>query len=1464
MADVCRRCAAAVALLPGLALFGWRTAPVCAQPAGVPENPVFVNESIAAGEALARARENLASGNIDQAVRLLQRVLDDDAAAGGAHAAGGLVQSTSDPMLYLPVREVVHQLLLNDAALLERYRASQERQGADDLAAGRVRLVEHTRFLTGAGFEAALALAGEQVEASQFWAAWSTVAPLRTHPDTLGDSGKARAAATRAARLATTIARYIDSAAIAGLARAWSEQAGVNQVAPAPISGPPRPTVISPLVQQATPAIDSLVSRPVASTPFGLREAPGTWRANSGGRHSPESLPPWGRDLRIMPTLSGDTVVVASPRGVFAFDRLTLNQRWRLDARTLLGLEADPDEQEPNQGRARAGLRSYDDVASVAVRGPWVLAGISGESRDEEQDLIIAIDGPTGRVRWSRWSGQIDPTLFRARLRGPIVLEGDVAIVSFRKELRERRLGAALYLAGLSLEDGSTRWTSLVGSIGALPFTPSAPVTDGGLVSDGVYLRSDRMGLLAAYIAGTGRPVWVRRFAGEVPGASTSGSSWHMQLPVVCGSRAIVLTPDRRQMVAVEIATGAVAWRADDQRIGQALYVLGLGDDRLALVGDESVRFVEAQAPAASPPRTARFEAPGIRGRVVAAGRGLLVPLVGAVARIDPDLSADQAGSPEKPVVVPIDDSGSLISDGGQLLVADDTRLHSYLSWEAGDRLLSDRIKAAPADTAAAIALTEFAYRAGRHERVLFAADAAVAALRASAISAADLAETVEPDRRHLLAALRTMIAATLRETAGAPASAPGTLSPQLLMGVLERFSAMARTSEETAAHRFYLGRAHERAGRFAEAVTVYQSVLASADLCAAMWQGERLGIRADAEATRRLESILAAHGRAVYAAADREFTTTLAAAAPASTATDLEQIARRYPVAGGAPALWLRVAALYRTQDRPRAAARALETGLQTAQRLPDAPPAIVGELAGELVANLRERSLVVAAAETLYEVRSRFPGLTLSRTGASPVDAAALAAELGRLADIAHRWPAVGPPQREGIESFMGWTIVEPAIRPSLGTAPPALMLRHDDGRMMLLSAGRELEGPMASVWSAAADADTAELVRMENSAALLFLATPAGGVLQRIEVPTGAVAWRTRAFGTHFAGPDGGGVIEPGPRLPGGSLQAQAADRIRTPLDGTRPSSELLVCTDDRSISLVERGGRAVVFDSDSGSTLWAAGLPIARVFDCDVAGSILAIAGERDVRRADGSVSGSTPMLLIVDARTGRVLHEIEPTTGQIRWLRLSTRGDLVLGCSGGLCSIDPENGQVNWLNADPPASGSLRAWALGQSLLLVASDRSLWSISFSTGAIRAIALRRGEEESVRIETSSEPQAYALDNGALALCSPKGLLIIDRDGNVVGGDALASEDTLVGPVPADRLVATLDAGVASRMPANEAGLVYALHLLESGTGRLLSSTPLALGEPPSKLTLLPGRIAITAGRTTVVYRAPSAER
>ena len=89
-----------------------------AQPDGTRDNPVFVNDSPAASDALVRAQENVAGGNLDQAVRVLQKLLDEDPWA--------LVPSVADPTLFVCVRSRVHELLLGDQELLALYRRVQE------------------------------------------------------------------------------------------------------------------------------------------------------------------------------------------------------------------------------------------------------------------------------------------------------------------------------------------------------------------------------------------------------------------------------------------------------------------------------------------------------------------------------------------------------------------------------------------------------------------------------------------------------------------------------------------------------------------------------------------------------------------------------------------------------------------------------------------------------------------------------------------------------------------------------------------------------------------------------------------------------------------------------------------------------------------------------------------------------------------------------------------------------------------------------------------------------------------------------------------------------------------------------------------------------------------------------------------------------------------------------------------
>lgn len=1492
-----------VAMASACAALALWASPARAQAVGVPENPVFVNEALAATDALARALEHAASGNLDQAVRLIQRVLDDDALgtggvpgpmAGGevpsalvpasvaavSRVVGGLAQSPTDPMLYVSVRDRAEQILRSNPVLLERYRAAQGPLAQEMLAAGGATgpggpaaggrggaggvggfagsvasaTVERTRFLTAAGLDAALQIAGELMERAQFEAAFDALRRIDTHPDRA-----TREHAPRAARLAAELARYLPTPGVRELAERWAAQADAPVGVPGePILGPARAPMLSPMGQQQSAEIVGLVPRAVSTAQFASIERNDRARFNSGsgtnlprGITSIEQLPPIGRDLSVMPLVSGDRVFVSSGTALRAFDRLTLLPVWDVRVASLLGQDDRPDA-EAEAGRLAQ--RMTEDVSSLAARAGLVVAAVPGDSgnREDEQDLVAALDASSGRVRWARWASQIDPQLVRGRVRGPVLLQGDTAVVSIRKDLRERRLGAALYLAGLNVDDGSTRWVALVGSVGALPFARGNPLTDGGTLADGVVYRSDRMGLIGAYVAATGHPLWVRRIASEVmdAGALTDMPTWHMHMPVVVADRVYALSPDRRQLLVIDRATGELVWHVTHDTRYSVRYLLAVGS-RLAMVEPDAVSiFTPGLTPQESSPiERVTFEQVGaIRGRVVAADGKLLVPVIGGVEIIDPD---QPYASRQR---VPLDDSGSLVADAGRLLVADDARLHSYLTWEAGERLLGERIATSTADASAALALAEFAHRAGHPERILSALDAARGAIHSATLPgvAPNVAQAAEGERTRLVRVLRRFIADSL-----APVPRGGDARPaipaDLRLALIERLGSVASTPDERVAHLLLQSRAQELAGSDAEAVASCSAVLASTELSQAVWEGDRVSVRADAEATRRLEDLLARRGRTVFSKIDVEFDKALAAllGPRPPTAKDapldpdvLETLARRYPLAPGTPALWGRVAALYATLGRPRAAARALEMGLHSAERMPDAPPSAVGELAADLITNLRDRNLFMAAQEILRRTRSRFPGLALGRPG-TPLDAGRLSDELARLVGASQRWPAVGTPVPQPLpDVFTGWAIVEPAIKASYGIAPLGLVLRHEDGRVALVAPeGQEPGAKLASVWSAGSDNDPVELVRLERDAATFFLAA-SGGVLKRIETAGGLMSWSTRPFAQHFEGP----------------APYTRNEVFKTPAEGTRRYSELIVCTDGRTTALVERSGRTVAYDGDSGATLWAGALPLARVFDSDVAGSTLIVAGERDQRRADGSVTGTLATILVVDARTGRVVHEVEPTVGPIRWLRMTNRGDVMVGGQLGVLAIDPESGQTIWTNTDAPAAAALRAWALGQSLLLVSADRSLWSLALSTGVAHPVA-SMGPNERTMIETSADPQAYAIADGGLALCSSRGLAIIDHDGNQIGGDALASEDALVGPVPADGLLVTIDSGSASRAPGNAAGSVYGLHLLENRSGRIISTTPLLLPDQPQRITLMDGRIAITAGRSTIVYSSPA---
>jgi outer membrane protein assembly factor BamB len=1419
-----------------------------AQPAE-PENPVFVADSPAAADALLRVQEFLASDNLDQAARVLQRLLDED--------PGALVADPADPALYVGVRARVHAVLLGKSglegggggggALLEAYRRAQQPRAEDLLAQGRHAEVRDRRLLTPAGLEAALRVAGDQFEAADFAAALRTLLELDTHPD-LREPGEAL---TRATQLARLLARYTTDARAAALAQGWSARGGGGQGAATGtgdvgvIAGPPRPerrSALSPQPAVGTTPLDGLVPQPLSLATFGRGEPIEPPRLPPGVS-SPEQLPRTGRELRIMPELSGQTLYVPGARSIVALDRVTLEERWRAEVPALLGLDAAALDQTAAErsGPARAGSFAWEDIRAVAVREPFVVAVASVDGAANvgaDGEALVALDSRTGATRWAVSPREMGADLDRARVRGPLHLVGDTLVAGLRKELRDRRL-LAVSMVGLNLQDGTPRWTRLLASAGLPPFFRVTTVADGSVVDAGVIYRVDRLGVVAAVDAATGWPVWVRRLSPEPFELPEPSSPWQISLPIVHGDAVTILSPDRRSIITLDRERGSVRSSVPAEAYDQPAYLLAAGD-RLVGIGAQRIVVGALADPGGSRASTPRVPDPGIRGRVVVSGDRLIVPLVSSAWVVDPN-------QPSSPRTVALDHTGTFITIDDLLLAVDDARAYAYLPWPSADRLLTERIETS-SDASAAVALAELAYRAGQPGRI----DYAVRSARRLIAAAAD---TARASRDRLVDVLARMISAGLLDRSGTrvasaesaampSASPPGSdLGDELRGTLLGHLGELAQSPGERGTHLLLLGRHHERGGRTGAALEAYQRVLAEQAVADAAWEGEPMTQRAGVDASRRVLTLVAAGpaGRQAYAPFDAEAARAAAALTDAADPPTIEGLVRQYPAALVAPGLWMKLGLLHERESRPRAAARAFELGLRSAEGDTSADRAVLAELAGRLLENLRTRGLLSATDELARALPARFPGLSPTRAG-QPLDLAALSAELSRLLAQSRRWPRVGPPTSVS-QVLAGWAIMEPAIKPSIPAAVNGLVLRHEDGRVACFAPPANApDAALEPIWSSPPNNDPAELVRSDRGSALLFFATAEGGVLERVDTTAGQSAWRSEPFPKLF-------------RAAAGEAPESPAERIRTPLDGLRLTSELLVCVDEQTVALVERTGRLAAFDADAGSVLWTARLPLSRVFDCDVAGDLLAVAGERDEPGAPNGLVAPKAMLLILDARTGREVTSFTLDGGPVRWLRLTSRGEVLAGLEASVVGLDPESGAVAWRNDQPAAVETLRCWVKGGgsgTALLLGRDRSLWRLSVATGTLDA----RPIDVAGRFDTNGEPALLPLDDDRAAIVSPQGVAVIGIDGRLLGADALGGGDTLLPAHAGEGVLVTIETGSSSR----EAGPpVSNLHLLDARSARLIATAPLVLGDTPLRMALLDARVAVTAGHTTVLYRA-----
>ncbi len=1361
-----------------------------AEPAGaqVIQNPVYVDDSTAAADAIAQARARLAAGDATEAVRLLQEVLEAE--------GDRLLPSDGDQDLFVTVRRRIHSEILDRPELLTRHRALFGAAAEARLNTGDEAGVARSYFLTPAGLDATIRLAERRLEAAQFDAAWRTLEPAVSHPDFLGER------AARAAALLDRTRTYTESRGADLLAARFADSLGTPGPADAPLlPAPPLNLGLSTLEIGPNVALDDLVARPLASAPM-PRPAPSaepdqrsTPTRRASGRFTPLHY--------VLPTVTPDAVYVNDGRSVSAYERFTLGMIWRTDYAE--------DERRTQTSHVTSGRNAIEDLAAVAVSGRFAVAvgGIATRGVREDDDRAHAFDARTGMRRWSVSVDEISPLLAEGSFRGPAAIDQGSAVLGVMKSIKERRL-LSFYLVGLDLVTGRTRWIRPLGSSGTLPYGAVAKIADIPALSDGLIYQMDSLGFIAATDTVTGDLRWIRR----LPVQNTINPirrTWDGSRPVVHAGVVYTTTPDRRNVLALDAETGQILSSRPASDFRDPEYLLA-ADGHIVAVAEERItslafdRFTDGSA---SPALILEARGSSIDGRVAVAGPRVLVPTPEGV-RV---ARADAAG-PEEARLAPLDRTGNLVALVSELVVADASNLHTYLIWDTAERVLRERMAASPHDPAPAVTFVELAHRAGRNDRILPAVDAALAAIARNPLD-----DHNARARSRLFESLWSMVAPDDRRGAS-----PG-IPPDLEPALIDRLGQAASTPPQRVRFLLAEGAIHEANDAGERAVAAYQRILDTPTLSETKFESGGVEARADAEAAKGLSRVLRRHGAAVYRAFAAEADRALASLGTQSDPSLFAAVAKRYPVAPAASRAWLRAAEQYERQARPRRALAALEDAHAAAENSLERDPEFLGELTGRLIVALIDTGRLESAAAAIRRARETvIPGMIPTVRGET-ASLDSLAERVRARRASAGRLPDIGlPPENARTELLAGWIVERTLISPDAQPTTESVLLRSDDALALFRT---NHTGGVREVWRAPMQAGA---VTLANTWDAVYILEPGERVrrIVRIDRDTGAAVWRG-SLSNDFIPADATGLV----------------------------TSGVFVAIDHRTMAFVRTDGAAEAIDLGSGARLWSRPAILPAVADAAADADTLLIIGSLDPPQRGRDAENARPAALTLDLRTGETIDRLEPALGALRWARLTSDGVAILGGDAGVLAYDLLRERQQWLAEDLVGVRTIDAWPVGDRVIILGDDASLWQIDFGDGRPHARALDTLGRLTRTIQIGESPRIA--DTGShLVVTSLNGVLAFDRAGELVGADRRADDlPVAIGAIGAAYAV------TATINPAfvDAGALWHDLYIISTPSGSLAQRRLINLEARPDRVAILDGRILISAGKAVLVIDAPA---
>lgn len=1486
---------------------------------------VFPDEGVGARESLLRVQELSGAGNLGEAVRVLQGVLDGEGdqvlpmplvrTLLGEGAARSLAfAGPGDELLHLPIRRVVHEFLLTNPPLLERYRAEQQAQAQVQLDQGDARGVARTRLLTSAGLEAALRVVQEDLESARFFTAARGLDAIDRHPDLTGEMARGAIALGLRVR-ARAAGERLDE-----LLRRWSQRAGVELAAPAaPQDASPTTSGVDwrsvrglgPLEPQPAPVWSDFAATPLQSTPWNdalVREVSGAAR---GGRVLLGEAAPAPRAGWIMPVAAKGVVYACDGSGILALDAVTLSPLWRTQPAPGLASRRNP----MDGWWAGQNVREIEDVAGIAVARGVVVAvtglPLSGDRVGDGR--VHALDAASGRVLWSLEPAWIGDRQQAGAVRGEPLIEGDTVVLGVRRLGMFRRV-TTMTLVGVELGSGRVRWQRTLGSVGTQPWGRVQDRPEGATLDRGVVYRGDDMGVLGAFDASTGEPVWVRRTTPQPeldpnqPVASEAmPAPFELLRPVVLGGSVFYIEPGRTGgVIQVDARTGALIARRGKVELGEPRYLLAAGD-RLVCVGARRLVFVPAATFAsAGVTSTTQLVEGELAARVAVLGADrVLAPVRTGWAEIDAQTAqvvATHATASNTGSVLVVAEASSAAADddrAGVVLVAGERALSSHLSWERARARLDARMRATPDDPQPVLTLLELTLARGE------GAEAAGLAQRALSLSAGVEAQgavrgPARSPRQRLVEVLGRVLAASRRAGEGTPqtqggagdapsnAGAPILRDAAALAALAEVQSRAAQTPADRAGALLELAWAQWAIGDGSRSIDALQEVLADPALAqvpvesGGVWSLEGSPRASMRElATRRLFELLARSGAGAYASYADEARRALDAMAPDAAPDELLALAQQYPASPASADAWLRLARAHQARTDHAQAETALGEGLRTVVRLAEiATPQLEG-----IATELAQALVRLPGAAATSEPRARL----LRRVGALVAGASADGAPLAQAADalLAQAtqrtpWPVVGERFGQRVQVIEGYEPLTPIASGEVGLSHASVVMMARDGKRVALFASGVGGGELARVWEMPVPA-TPAVVRVDPQRTLLLVPRVGGARLLAVSNVDGTVAWQSESFGQL-------------PNMPEPLVRPTSPrdDRMSTPIDGVVRVDDLVVAMDPAGAVVVvaERRGRAAAWRTSDGALLWTGQLPMTALFDLDIfeGDVLLAVGAARpEARAGEPQAAATTPVVVALDARAGtrrwalptRVLGD------HARFTRALGDGSIIVGVERGLVRVRASDGQPVWREA--PAGGGAggapsiavagvpspaAVWPAGETLFVMNSEFDMFRVQLEDGSADP------EPLDTRDRLTLPFQAFA-PGESFTIASPMGVATFGGDGELAGLDALQAAGRLEPGVLGDGVVVaveTLAGELGGRMMgaggigavggvggvgglAGDASTPARLVVLSQRDARLLGERSIALAQSPTALLLLDEKVIVGQGPFTYVFDLPA---